>query len=73
MRVYEGKVITCKAKVSGDGDSARCLVEDRGRIAFVGDVLPEEYRSLPRVDLGQRALLPAFADAHLHFLSLIHI
>ena len=69
MRVYEGKVITCKDKAPGGADGARFLVEDRGRIAFVGNGLPEEYRSAPRVDLGSRALLPAFADAHLHFSS----
>ena len=71
MLVYEGKVITCDDKASGgaDGEGARYLVEDRGRIAFVGNGLPEEYRSAPRADLGSRALLPAFADAHMHFLS----
>jgi predicted amidohydrolase YtcJ len=65
MRVYEGKIITCDRRKPG----ADFLVEDRGRIAYVGDGLPEEYRSLPRTALGDRALLPAFADAHLHFSS----
>ncbi len=65
MRAYEGKIITC-----GIGSaSARYLVEDRGRILYAGDGLPEEYRSAPRIELGARALLPAFADAHLHFTS----
>jgi predicted amidohydrolase YtcJ len=40
-----------------------------GRIAYVGELLPEEYSSAPRVDLGSRALLPALADAHMHFSS----
>jgi predicted amidohydrolase YtcJ len=66
MRVYEGTIITCGGSVDA---VARFLVEDRGRIAFVGQGLPEQYRSAPRVSLGSRALLPAFADAHLHFSS----
>jgi predicted amidohydrolase YtcJ len=71
MRVYEGRIITCQDGAPNDTSAtgARYLVEERGRIVFVGDGLPEEYRSAPRVELGSRALLPAFADAHLHFLS----
>ena len=79
MRVYEGTIIRCaesgeaKAGSSSAGVArasvARYLVENKGRIVFVGDALPEEYRSAPRLELGERALLPAFADAHLHFSS----
>jgi predicted amidohydrolase YtcJ len=70
MRVYEGKIITCgpgEADMKAAG--ARYLVEDKGRIVFAGEGLPEEYRACPRIELGSRALLPAFADAHLHFTS----
>jgi len=65
MKVYEGPVITCDANDS----VASVLVEDGGRIAFVGDSVPAPYAQAERVVLGARALVPAFADTHVHFSS----
>lgn len=65
MKVYEGSIVTCDAK----GSVARYLVEEGSRIAYVGDSLPAAYASAPRVALGDRALLPAFGDTHIHFMS----
>jgi predicted amidohydrolase YtcJ len=65
MRIFEGTIITCTEA----GKTARFLVEAGGRIRFVGDNLPEAFAVLPRTQLGQRVLTPAFADAHLHFSS----
>ncbi len=46
------------------------LVEDGGRILFIGDEVPERYRSIPsRIDLGGACVVPAFGDTHLHFAS----
>jgi predicted amidohydrolase YtcJ len=65
MKIYHGPILTC--------DSAstvhRYLVEDKGRIVFTGDELPQRYEGAPTTDLGDRALLPAFGDGHLHFSS----
>jgi predicted amidohydrolase YtcJ len=48
----------------------RMMVEDRGRIVFTGDHLPEMYQSVPtRIDLHGQCILPAFADTHMHFES----
>ena len=41
MKVYKGKIIT----VNSNDDVAGYLVEDKGRILFVGDELPEKYAS----------------------------
>ncbi len=65
MTIHEGSVITCDEA----GRVARFLVEDKGRILFVGDVLPAEYAAAPRTLLGKKALLPAFGDSHIHFMS----
>jgi predicted amidohydrolase YtcJ len=65
MTVYEGTIITCDES----GSVHRYLVEDRGLIAFSGDVLPPEFARVPRVDLGKGSLAPAFADTHIHFMS----
>jgi predicted amidohydrolase YtcJ len=40
-----------------------------GKIVFMGKTLPREYNAAPRVQLGEKALLPAFGDTHIHFLS----
>lgn len=65
MRVYEGTILTVDAQDS----LAHYLVEDGGRIVYVGDTLPEEYSSAPREQLGNRALCPAFVDTHEHLAS----
>jgi len=64
MTVYHGSVVTCDAHES----VFDYLVEEKGRILFVGDALPEQYaKSEHRIELGERALLPSFGDGHLHF------
>ena len=65
MKVYEGKILSVNAK----DEVFRYLVEDGGRIVYVGDELPERYAAAPRVQLGERALIPPFADTHQHFAS----
>ncbi len=65
MKTYEGTLISCDK----ENHVYRYLVEDRGRILHVGDVLPAEYEGSPREVLGGRALLPCFGDTHLHFAS----
>ncbi len=65
MKVYEGTVLT----VDEHDSVARYLVEDGGRIAYVGDELPERYEAAERVVLGTRALCPGFVDTHEHLAS----
>ncbi len=65
MKVYVGNILT----VNKNNDVARYLVEDRGRIVYVGKELPEEYTGAPKVELGKRALIPSFCDTHQHFAS----
>lgn len=65
MKVYEGNILTCDK----EDHVYRYLVTDCGRILYVGDTLPEKYAGAPRVELGKRALIPAFADTHIHFAS----
>lgn len=65
MTVYEGLIVTCDAT----GGVHRYLVEDGGTIRFTGDSLPAVYSSHPRIVLGEKSLLPAFADTHIHFMS----
>lgn len=63
MRVFSGKIVTCDEK----GSVYRYLVEDDGKIVYVGNGLPEVYAASPVVELGSGALLPAFGDGHIHF------
>ena len=65
MKIYEGTIISCDR----EGHVYPYLIEDRGRIMHVGTELPAAYRDAPRELLGNRALLPAFGDTHLHFAS----
>ncbi len=65
MKVYEGSILT----VNAQNDVCRYLVEDGGRIVYVGNELPAQYEAAERISLGERALIPAFADTHQHFAS----
>ena len=49
MKVYKGTVITCDEK----NTVANYLAEDGGKILFVGDELPEEYKDFETVELGR--------------------
>jgi len=64
MRIYHGKIISLDI----DNNVYNYLVEDRGRIIYLGDSLPPEYiKDDSTVELGNRALLPSFGDGHIHF------
>ncbi len=65
MKIYEGTIITCDK----DNHIYKYLVEDEGKIVYVGDEVPAEYRKAPGMKLGKRALIPSFADTHIHFAS----
>ncbi|GAB1484869.1 amidohydrolase [Treponema sp.] len=65
MQVYDGTIITGDANAS----VAHFLVEHKGKIVFVGPVLPAIYASKPRSFLGPKVMIPALADTHTHFMS----
>lgn len=65
MKVYKGNIVTCDS----NNTVSKFLVEEKGKIIFVGNILPEQYKNIPAIELGERALLPAFGDTHLHFSS----
>ena len=65
MKVYKGAILTVDSKDT----VAKYLVEDGGRIIYVGKTLPKEYAGAETVDLGEKALIPSFVDTHQHFAS----
>ena len=64
MNIFHGKVISLD-----DQDRIyQYLVEDQGRIVYLGDDLPPEYKNgKSQIELGDQVLIPAFGDGHLHF------
>lgn len=65
MQVYHGSVLT----VNPSDEVCTYLVEDEGKILFVGNELPECYAAAPVTELQGKALIPAFVDTHQHFAS----
>ena len=65
MKVYHGNIVTVDEKNS----IYQYLVEDKGRIAYVGDELPKECANTEVIELGKKALVPSFVDTHQHFAS----
>lgn len=65
MRCYKGAIITVNSK----DDVCSYLVEDKGRIVYVGNELPEQFKKAEMIELGAKALIPSFVDTHQHFAS----
>jgi hypothetical protein len=65
MHIYHGTIVCCDTS----DQVATYLIENNGKIAFVGDEIPAEYQKFPVLELGQKAIVPAFADTHVHFAS----
>jgi predicted amidohydrolase YtcJ len=65
MKCYKGTILS----VNANDDVFKYLVEDQGKIVYVGNVLPAQYDDAEVVELGERALIPSFVDTHQHFAS----
>ena len=65
MLCFEGNILS----VNQNDEVFRYLVTKEDRIAYVGNVLPKQYKNIPMNHLGNKALLPAFVDSHQHFAS----
>ena len=66
MKCYEGTILS----VDSSDRVYRYLVEENGRILYTGNELPDKYSHAEIIDLGNKAIVPAFIDTHQHFASL---
>jgi len=64
MTCYKGTILSVNEKNEVFG----CLIEDKGKISYLGHEVPADYRG-EIVDLGEGCLVPAFVDTHQHFAS----
>lgn len=66
MRLFENaSFVSCE----DENRIHKVLVEEGGRIVYLGDVVPERYHNAERHDLQGACVVPAFADTHIHFES----
>lgn len=65
LKCYRGNILT----VNANNDVARYLVEENGKILYVGNVLPASFKNAEIADLDGKTLIPAFVDTHQHFAS----
>ena len=65
MKCYKGAILS----VNTNDDVFNFLVEDQGKIVYVGNELPKQYEMAEMIDLGSGALIPSFVDTHQHFAS----
>jgi len=64
MRIYHGKILS----LDKADNIYNYLVENQGRIIYLGDSLPREYsKNDSVVELGNQVLIPSFGDGHIHF------
>lgn len=66
MNIYHGNILTCDSQ----NQVFQFLVEEKGKIVFVGNELPAAYQGHIVTELGNKALLPSFVDSHIHFASM---
>lgn len=45
------------------------MAEEKGRIVYTGDEIPDKYASWPVTDLNGGCVVPVFSDTHMHFES----
>ncbi len=66
MKVFKnGKFISCGI------DSCSffsVLVEEDGKIAYIGDQIPEKYAAWEQIDLEWKCVVPCFGDTHVHYI-----
>lgn len=65
MKAYHGSILT----VDKNDSVASWLVENAGRITYVGNERPTDIDDPDVVALGNKALSPSFADTHEHLAS----
>lgn len=65
MKVYHGSILT----VNANNDVFEYLVENKGKIVYVGNTLPRKYTHAEIIELEDRALIPPFVDTHQHLAS----
>ena len=66
MKVFfNGKFISCEE----DNSLFSVLVEDKGKILYTGNDLPEKYRAFKKQDMNGKTISPCFGDTHMHFTS----
>ncbi len=64
MQIFHGTIITCDA----DNNVFQYLVEEKGKIVYVGNKLPKEYVNGTKIiELGNKSLVPSFGDGHIHY------
>jgi predicted amidohydrolase YtcJ len=64
MKIFHGNIISCDK----DDSVYSYLIEDKGKIVYVGNDLPSQFSSGGKIiDLGEKALLPSFGEGHVHF------
>ena len=66
MKCYKGTILS----VDSNNRVYKYLVEENGKILYTGNEMPEKYSNAEVIDLGNKALAPAFIDTHQHFASL---
>ena len=45
------------------------MIENKGKIIFTGNTVPETYKMANRINLQNKCVVPAFGDTHIHFSS----
>ena len=65
MKIYKGNILS----VNENNDVFQYLVEDNGKIVYVGNELPGKYDGGELIELGNKSLVPTFCDTHQHFAS----
>lgn len=66
MKIYHGKILS----VDSNDSVYSYLVENDGRIIYVGNCIKEEFKKEEIIELGNKVLIPSFVDTHQHFASL---
>lgn len=66
MKIFKNaNFISCE----DDNKIYSVMIEDKGKINYLGNKIPETYKNIQSEDLAGKCVVPAFTDSHIHFES----
>ena len=66
MEIYRGTIVYSKDRDTLAVHENSYIAVDEGIVEGIYPVLPEKFAGLPVTDFGERILIPAFSDLHVH-------
>ena len=66
MEIYRGNIVYSENRDKIAAHPNCYIAVESGIVNGIYDALPEKFAALPVTDFGERVIIPAFSDLHVH-------